>query len=526
MKRIARWLASQRNSTRLSFILQICCRVLFSLLSLLWTPLLLSSMGRSLNGLFLNFQKMASLGVVGDLGMGGLVNIQTSRLLGQQKEGELRSFLAAARGVFLIVALLAGAIFLGISPQLFNALRFGSEPAVGSLPMLSLVGAATIMLVIFNGYINNLNYGCGNILWPILPTFVILQFSFLCHWLLARWHAPLWQQYLPYVAGAALIHALGWSLVRLSHPAIATVKPLRFSRGQFAQLGAKSFWVYLYSVAGGIYTATDGFLISAGFGPEWVPLYQYNYKLYELALFVVQSASLASLPKITQWIVSTETATRERGIRESLRLNKFQTFLGCCAVFICLNLNDWFMRVWLGKDFQAPLSWQIAFAANLGITAAGMMGSDLVARCSERGIRFGGLTVLASASLNLVLAFVAMKRGSILGIAAATAVAMTAQSLLLCWFSSRQLGISWWRLSLRNWILALTFAGLAVLIKIWIPPANGLSIACLLAVSVFVVWLAAWLTGISLEDLRNEKQILQSMFSRTKGSLPDSANGS
>src|ERR1043166_6672975 len=101
MKRLAQWLRSQRSSTRLSYIFQIVCRIGFSLLSLLWTPLLLSSMGPTLNGLFLNFQKMASLGAVGDLGMGGLVNIQTSRLLGQQKENELKTFLAAARGVFL-----------------------------------------------------------------------------------------------------------------------------------------------------------------------------------------------------------------------------------------------------------------------------------------------------------------------------------------------------------------------------------------------------------------------------------------
>src|SRR6195256_2030126 len=118
MKRVAKWLASQRSSTRLGFVLQICCRILFSLFSLVWTPLLLSSMGSSLNGLFLNFQKMASLGAVGDLGMGGWVNIETSRLLGQQREAELRSFLAAVRGVFLIGALLAGGIFLVISPSL------------------------------------------------------------------------------------------------------------------------------------------------------------------------------------------------------------------------------------------------------------------------------------------------------------------------------------------------------------------------------------------------------------------------
>jgi len=268
MKRIAQWLQSQRNSTRLSFVFQICCRVLFSLLSLVWTPLLLNNMGRSLNGLFLNFQKMANLGAAGDFGMGGLVNIQTSRLLGQQKENELRSFLAAARGVFLLVAFATAAIFLMISPAFFKALHFENEATVGSLRLLSVIGAASVLLLIINGYITNLNYGCGNLLWPIIPAFFIVQFSLLGHWLLARQHAPLWQQYAPYAVGAIVVHVLGWIFIRRSHPSLAAIAPLRFEGKHFLTLGTQSFWVYLYSVAAGIYTATDGFLISAGFGPE------------------------------------------------------------------------------------------------------------------------------------------------------------------------------------------------------------------------------------------------------------------
>ena len=78
MKRFSRWLDSQRHSTRLSFLLQIACRICFSLLSLLWTPMLLHSMGRNLNGLFLNFQKWASLdGCTGDPSAADSNNCQT-----------------------------------------------------------------------------------------------------------------------------------------------------------------------------------------------------------------------------------------------------------------------------------------------------------------------------------------------------------------------------------------------------------------------------------------------------------------
>ena len=105
--RFTRWLLAQRSSPRLAFLLQIGCRVLISLCSLLWIPLLLKSMGQALNGLFLNFQSITSMGGLGDLGMGGLVSIQTSRMLGQGKDGELRKFLATARAFFGIMALLA-----------------------------------------------------------------------------------------------------------------------------------------------------------------------------------------------------------------------------------------------------------------------------------------------------------------------------------------------------------------------------------------------------------------------------------
>src|ERR1035438_4562056 len=104
--RLTNWLLAQRSSPRLAFLLQIACRALTSICSLLWVPLLLRSMGQALNGLLLTFQSITSMGGLGDLGMGGLVSIQTSRMLGQGKEEEMRKFLAAARAFFAIMALL------------------------------------------------------------------------------------------------------------------------------------------------------------------------------------------------------------------------------------------------------------------------------------------------------------------------------------------------------------------------------------------------------------------------------------
>src|ERR1035441_1396709 len=70
--RLTNWLLAQRSSPRLAFLLQIACRALTSICSLLWVPLLLRSMGQALNGLLLTFQSITSMGGLGDLGMGGL----------------------------------------------------------------------------------------------------------------------------------------------------------------------------------------------------------------------------------------------------------------------------------------------------------------------------------------------------------------------------------------------------------------------------------------------------------------------
>ena len=512
--RLTRWLLAQRSSPRLAFLLQIWCRVLTALCSLVWIPLLLGSMGKALNGLWLSFQSIASMGGLGDLGMGGLVNIQTSRMLGQGKEAELRKFLAAARGFFGIVALAAAGIFLAVSPSLLRWQKFEDFPQASPLAGLYLIGAVAIGLVILNSYITNLNYGCGNIVWPVLPGFILLQLGFLAHWLIARQGLPLWVQCTPYAGAALLTHTLNWWWIRLSHPPLGTLRPVTVDWRQFLSLAGKSFWVYLYCLGAGVTTTISGVLITARFGPDLLPTYRYNGKLCELATFVLASASLVSLPKITQWLASPEPATRQRALREAQRLNQFQTLLGCSAALVYLGLNDWFIGVWLGQSLQAPLSWQAAFAANLAITGAGQLGFDLAARCCDQGMRVGGITVALTSLLNLGLSLVAMKFGSVFSIALAGVISVSAAHLGLGWYSCRQITMSWWRLSLRNWLLALAVTALAVTMRILLPVHSAFAAAVNMVVFLATTLAVAFLIGIRMNDLREEFAILRGMFGK------------
>jgi O-antigen/teichoic acid export membrane protein len=368
--------------------------------------------------------------------------------------------------------------------------------------------------VLLNSYIANLNYGCGNVVWPVIPTFLIMQLGFFGHWLLARQGASLWLQYLPYLAGSSLIFLLGWVWIRMSHPALGTVRPLTVDWKQFVVLAGKSFWVYLYGLAGSIYGTISALLITARFGPEVLVTFRYNTKLSELAYFVVNSACMASLPKITQWLSSPKVADRERALREAERLNRFQTLMGCSAALVYLAVNDWFIGVWLGKSLHAPLSWQAAFAANLAIMSAGQAGVELACRCSDEGIRVGGMAIAATVFLNLGLCYLAMKQGSIFGFALAMVVTYSLLTQGLGWYACRKIKASWWRLSLRNWLLAIGATSLGVILRIYLPVNSAPAAAMVVAVCMAAILLIAFLLGIRINDLRDEFAILRAIFVR------------
>jgi O-antigen/teichoic acid export membrane protein len=399
-------------------------------------------------------------------------------------------------------------------------LQFDKNPQTGFLPMLSLVGSIAIALVVLNSYINSLNYGCANLVWPVVPSFIILQFGILGHWLLATRHAALWLQYTPYVFGSILIHLTGWWYLKSSYPRLATVSPLRFNRRQFSDMVGNSFWVYLDIVGAGIWVATDTFLITARFGPEIIPAYQYNFKLSDLATFVINSACLAAMPKVAIWLASSERATRERAITEILRLNKFQTFLGCSAALVYVLVNDAFMRLWMkGQNLQVPLLWQAAFAGVLAITGAGLTPNYVALRSGDRGIRVTGVAALISALLNFGLSFLAMELSPVLGmkfaifgIALATVIAASVKFLCLGWFCARELGISAWTLIVKNWLLAVFIVSFAVLIRSNLHQDRITNLLLLVLIVLLTLVAIAWVAGVGWKDLREEKRIFQAMF--------------
>ncbi len=508
------WLWQQRNSTRLAFLLQVSAKVLGGLLGLLWSRLLYRALGAPLLGLFSNFQLLASLGGLGDLGLGGAVGIQIGQHLGRGEEEQLRKFLSAARALFVLLALLMGAMFLILSPWLRQWLKFDSLPGAGSMPILFMLGAAAVALLVVNSYVGNLNYACGNVVWPVLPTFLCIQAAYLAQWLLARQHAPLGGQFLPYMMVSAVTLVMVWGFVRQSHRALATFFPLRLDWGLTRGLLERSFWIYLFGLGNAIYTSTDRLLIQVGFSSAEALRYQYNNKLCEFVFFAVVAAGYVSAPKITQWLASPAAKDRARAVAEAGRLSHFQTFLGCVTALGYLFINDLFMRRWYGSELLAPLWWQAAFAANLVITASTDVPMQVTSRLSVRGLRLAGILIGITATLNLGLSFLSMKLGSIGGIALATTLAQTLLSLVLTRYVCRKLETPWLPWMLKTCALPLGVVATATALRFWWP-IDSWSHAALLAGSYFVILFAFMrVIGFDAVFLRDEVRRLGLIFKR------------
>src|SRR3569833_1206215 len=508
------WLRRNRTSARVAFGLRLFVMGANGLCSFFWTNLILRAMGDRLNGLFIAYQAVVTLGGLGDLGMGGAVGLRAGQALGRRDDAGLRSFLANARSVFLILSLGTFVVLFVLAPWLPTWLHFEPTPGAGSFTTLFMVGAVSAALVIFNSYWQNLNYACGTVVWPILPGFILVQLALCSHWILAKSGSPLWVQITPYLGTAVILFLLIKAMVNWAHPSLGNVLPLHFRWNEWRFLLSSSAWAYLCSLGNVIYTSTDQLVIKAGFASENLPRYRYNYRLCELALQLVLTASVVSMPKITQWMASALASERERAAREIHRLNQFQVVLGCAAALVYLAINDIFVRIWLGEHYVAPLGWGIAFALNLAITTGGDSSVQVAGRCGANGIRTAGIAIGCTGVFNLILSIISMKLGSITGIAVSTVIAQSILSLILGAYICNQLKLARLQWFSKSWGIPVFIIGIGALLKYFLPPSSIPAFALLAGCYVCLLFAVAWLAGVKLEMIRSEIAALRSAARR------------
>ena len=512
---ITSWLKRNRTSVRMAFVLRIAAMALGSIFGLLWTRLLLHAMGDPLLGLFQNFQALTRLGGLGDLGITGALSLTVGVMLGRKDENGLRTLLASARSLFLLLAVGLCVLFIGLSPWMPGWLSFNAVPNAGSMTALFVYGGLNLGLFIVGGYFASLNYAYGTVTWPILPVVFFAQvLAPFFHWRLAVLHLPLWVQLLPYLGSGLLLVVLSWGMLKWSHPWLGELRPLRQNRQEWKTLASASGWVYLISIGTVIYVTTDRLVIGKVMGTAVIPTYLANYKVCELSVTLIVTAAFVSFPKITQWISSPHEADRKRLLVELNRLSVFEIVLGCGAAFGYVAFNNLFVRLWLDKAHEAPLAWQFAFACNLAVTVGGNAGIQLSTRAGDKGLKLAGLAVAGTGLLNLGLSILSVKLGSITGVAAATVVAQSISSICLGIVTCRYLKISAAHWVARCWLLPVALTLAAAGLKQLFPDDSLLHLSVLAACYLVLFLVVCRLAGMTREMVRAEFMQARAMIGR------------
>jgi hypothetical protein len=116
--------------------------------------------------------------------------------------------------------------------------------------------------------------------------------------------------------------------------------------------------------------------------------------------------------------------------------------------------------------------------------------------------------------LNFALAYVAAQHQSILGIALSGVVAQTGTTLFLGWFSSKQIGISWWQLSVKNWLLALVMVGFGLAAKFALNLSPSVAVLAIGLIALTALFVTAKVIGMTMTELRREIAIIKSILGR------------
>jgi O-antigen/teichoic acid export membrane protein len=508
------WLLKHRTSARMAFILKLSTMALSSVLSLVWARVFVYLLGREVYGLLISFQGVLRMATVGDFGITGALGIRTTQMLARNEQDRLVNFLASARTVYLLMACGISLLFMALSPWMPVWLGFKEVPGAGQLAVLFAVGGAFVLASFTDGYFQSLNSGCGSMMWPILPAFLVGQSTLFGQWLLARHGEPLWALMLVNIFTMLCQAFCSWSLLRLAFPRLAGVLHLKCDFAQWRDLAFTSGLLSFSILGGFIFTMTDRLLVNAGFGAGMVPSYYFNYKPVEMALSVILTASYVSFNKINLWINggSPETFARARAAIE--RLNLFQLFAGTACALAYLALDNAFITLWVGHTFQQPIFLQWAFALTLVVTTAGDAGIQTSYALGRPGLRRACLATAFTGLLNLGLSLVAMYHHWLAGIAYATVIAQTILSLYLGHYACRQLNLGFGRWFLRSWIWPVMAVSLVAALQYEIGSTRLADILLLLGASGAVLILLALAVGINRKFLREEWQIVRGLLGR------------
>lgn len=498
-----------KNNIKTATIISYITLLLGNVISIVYTPIMLTTLGRGEYGLFTLVNTIISYIYLLDMGFGNAVIRYNSKyMVGNDEEG-----LEKINGMFLVLYCFIAII--GIIMGIIIYANLGNIFAKG----LNIIEIQQIKLMFIVALVNlafafPLNVFSGIIMANerFVFTKVLALIRAVLNPLIMVGVLILGQKALGMLIASTIFNvSLGIvNIIYCLKVLKVKMKFGRFDKEILTEIFKYSFFIFLSAIAYRIYWSTDQFILGMFVGAAPIAVYAIGSQFNGYFISFSNVISNMFLPKLTK--LATEE-NKEELMKILVKISRIQFFIASFILIGFVLVGKQFILIWAGEGYE--LSYYIAILLMIPqiFSIVQSLFATMLEAMSKHRVK--AIIYLGVAIFNLILSLFLVQSLGAIGCALGTAIGMTINSLLNNLYYKFKLNLDmgyYWR-NIRNLVLpTIICLGIGDIVVKFINPINYVGILIFGIIFTIVYVLIFWILALN----KYEKSLIKSIFRRVK----------
>ncbi len=484
--------------------------------SLLYTPFLLESLGSQQYGLYNMGQSAVSFLGLAEFGFGSAVVRYASKYRAEGNEDKtagLYGMFLRLYGILALIILVGGLAICALSSSIFTVstgARGYFELRVIILVMvlnLTLTFATQPYHAIVTSYEKYTFQKITNLIYLLLKPVVMIPLLLWGYKAIALSVVALVLQQILNIVNIVFVHKT--LKVRISFKK----KDMDFSI--FKEIVGYSFFIFLGMLTAQFNDGVDNIILGAVIGEVAVAVYSVGYQLYSYVQQVPNAVASVFFPRITTQI--TQGATMEDMTNLSIRVGRIQFYLAflICSGFALFGQD--FILLWVGEEYA--LAYWIVLVLAIPIVIPTIQAIPVQVLQAINKHQFKAILYVVCAGLNVLLSIPAAIYFGPLGCAVCTGLTtLLTKGIIINWYYAKKIKLGIGRFWKNILLLLLRLSPLIIIgiaINVLIPYCSWLWLILKIGLYTLVFGVYALLVCMNKEEKGLAMELLQKI--RRKG---------
>ncbi len=411
---------------KIGVILSYISIIASSLVQLLYTPILISSLGQSEYGLYSLIASVIGYLTVLDLGFGNAIIVYTSKYRAKNEKDKEEKLLGMFKVVFSIIAVIA--TIIGI------ILFFNVDNLWGNTMSPEELGKAKIMMLIltFNLAIT-FKFNIFQSILTAYEKFIFIKIMSIVNTLLK----PMLMLPLLFLGAKSVTLVVVITIVNMvvlfsnyyfcKKKLHITLKFKGFDSAIFKTILAYSIYIFLSVITDKVNWSLDEFILGTKSGTVEVAIYAAAAVLNQLFISLSVAVCGVFLPKISAMIAN---GVDSNGLtNEFIRVGRVQFYIIflMCSGLVILGKN--FMNIWIGEEFAKSYYVAIILIIPLAISLIQNLGLSIIQAMNK--FKFKAIASSITAIFNVIISILLVDKYGAIGCAIGTAISLIVVNIIV-----------------------------------------------------------------------------------------------